>query len=51
MLAVLVGLGLGWVQQMRGAHFMSHTLWSGWVCWVTSSLLWHVGHQRRENLT
>ena len=21
------------VQQLRGAHFMSHTLWSGWLCW------------------
>lgn len=50
-LAVLVGLGLGWVQQMRGAHFMSHTLWSGWVCWVTSSLLWQWSRHRQENLT
>lgn len=26
-----VGLVLGWVQQMRGAHFLSHTLWSMWI--------------------
>jgi membrane-associated PAP2 superfamily phosphatase len=26
--------GLGWVQQMRGAHFLSHTLWSLWVSWL-----------------
>jgi membrane-associated PAP2 superfamily phosphatase len=25
-----VGLILGWVQQMRGAHFLFHTLWAGW---------------------
>ncbi len=25
------GLGLGWMQQMRGAHFLSHTLWSMWI--------------------
>ncbi|MBX3653499.1 MAG: phosphatase PAP2 family protein [Ramlibacter sp.] len=31
--AVAAGLALGWSQQMRGAHFMSHTLWTGWVCW------------------
>jgi len=38
--SVLVGIatlawafGLGWVQQMRGAHFLSHTLWSLWVSW------------------
>jgi membrane-associated PAP2 superfamily phosphatase len=27
-------LGLGWVQQMRGAHFLSHTLWSLWLTWL-----------------
>jgi membrane-associated PAP2 superfamily phosphatase len=32
--AVLAGLGLGMVQQLRGAHFMSHTLWTGWICWT-----------------
>lgn len=26
-----VGFLLGWVQQMRGAHFLSHTLWSTWI--------------------
>ncbi|MDP2248289.1 MAG: phosphatase PAP2 family protein [Nitrosomonadales bacterium] len=26
-----VGLTLGWVQQMRGAHFLFHTLWAGWL--------------------
>jgi membrane-associated PAP2 superfamily phosphatase len=28
-------LAYGWVQQFRGAHFLSHTLWSLWVAWVT----------------
>jgi membrane-associated PAP2 superfamily phosphatase len=32
--ALLAGLGLGIGQQLRGAHFMSHTLWTGWACWV-----------------
>lgn len=31
---VLVGLALGWVQMMRGAHYLSHTLWTAWVCWA-----------------
>lgn len=26
-----VGLFMGWVQQMRGAHFLFHTLWSAWL--------------------
>lgn len=25
------GIFLGWVQQMRGAHFLTHTLWSAWI--------------------
>lgn len=28
---LLPGLILGWVQQMRGAHFLTHTLWSAWI--------------------
>ena len=31
--ALLSGLVLGLAQQWRGAHFMSHTLWSAWLCW------------------
>ena len=31
---VLVSLALGWVQQMRGAHFLSHSLWSLWWSWL-----------------
>jgi hypothetical protein len=25
---------LGVSQQLRGAHYMSHTLWTAWICWV-----------------
>jgi membrane-associated PAP2 superfamily phosphatase len=34
--AVLAGFSLGFVQQLRGAHFMSHTLWSAWLCWMVA---------------
>lgn len=34
--AVLAGLALGLTQQIRGAHFMSHTLWTGWLCWCVA---------------
>lgn len=27
------GLAFGAAQQLRGAHFMSHTLWTGFICW------------------
>jgi membrane-associated PAP2 superfamily phosphatase len=34
LLAVLaVGTLLGLGQAARGAHYPSHTLWSGWLCW------------------
>ncbi len=31
-LSSLIGLIFGWTQQMRGAHFFSHTLWSWVIC-------------------
>lgn len=34
--AAAAGLTLGLVQQARGAHFMSHTLWTGWTCWLVA---------------
>lgn len=39
--AAMLGLGfaLGWVQQLRGAHFLTHTLWSmWWTCLIVSLL-------------
>ncbi len=37
--AFVLALALGWVQQMRGAHFFSHTLWSLWASWAIIVLL------------
>ncbi len=34
-----VGLALGWIQQMRGAHFLSHTLVSAWLACLILTLL------------
>ena len=31
--ALAVGVLLGLSQQLRGAHYLSHTLWSAWLCW------------------
>ena len=30
-LGLVMGFILGWGQMMRGAHFLSHNLWSGWI--------------------
>jgi len=32
--ALAAGAGLGLSQQLRGAHFTSHTLWTAWICWT-----------------
>ena len=40
---LLLGTLMGWVQLMRGAHFLSHNLWSLWVTWVSLfalSMVW-----------
>ncbi|WP_028449885.1 phosphatase PAP2 family protein [Chitinibacter tainanensis] len=38
-LLLLPGLMLGWIQQLRGAHFLSHTLATLWLSWLIVSLL------------
>lgn len=37
--ALLAGLLLGLAQQVRGAHYMSHTLWTAWLCWAAAGLV------------
>ncbi len=41
-LGVVFGLWLGWVQVMRGAHFVSHNLWTVWVVWVGLLLMYRI---------
>lgn len=41
-LAVLLGMAMGWAQMMRGAHFLSHNVWSAWVVWMFMALLYHL---------
>lgn len=42
-LALTVGVGMGFlfgsVRMLQGQHFLSHTLWSGIICWVVIVLL------------
>ncbi len=37
-----LGLVLGLTQTLRGAHYPSHTLWTGFICWAVA-LLNHFG--------
>ena len=42
-LAAVLGAGLlfGFSQQLRGAHFLSHDLWTLGICWAIASGLFH----------
>jgi membrane-associated PAP2 superfamily phosphatase len=44
--AALFGVVLGVAQQWRGAHYMSHTLWTAWVCWVAGWAVDFAFHRR-----
>ena len=38
--ALALGFALGWMQQLRGAHFLTHTLWSMWLaCAIVAIIL------------
>ena len=38
--AVILGLAMGWAQMMRGAHFLSHNLWTGWIIWCINVIVY-----------
>lgn len=49
-LALAFGGASGWLQQMRGAHFLTHTLWSMWIACaivlgVTFALQWQAARR------
>ena len=35
---LMLGAVFGAVQLMRGAHYLSHTLWTAWICWTLCAL-------------
>lgn len=42
---VLAAFTIGLAQQVRGAHYFSHTLWTGWMCWVVTAITyWLLEH-------
>lgn len=41
-LGLVTGLLMGMAQVMRGAHFLSHVLWSGWVVWMILLILYWI---------
>ncbi len=45
----LFGFVMGWAQMMRGAHFMSHNLWTAWLVWLVLLILYFISNQRVFN--
>lgn len=41
----ICGIVFGVTQLLRGAHYPSHTLWTAWMCWTLSAVLWHAGNR------
>jgi len=33
-LVLLLGSLFAWVQMVRGAHYLSHSMWTAWLCWA-----------------
>jgi membrane-associated PAP2 superfamily phosphatase len=40
--ALVLGMVMGWAQMIRGAHFLSHNVWSAWVVWTCMAVLYHL---------
>ena len=49
LLAIAFGALVGYLQQLRGAHFMTHTLWSIWIaCAIVLALVASANAERRR---
>lgn len=45
-LSLLLGLMMSWVQIVRGAHFLSHNLWSLWWSWLIAFVVYKAFNAR-----
>ncbi|WP_168188034.1 phosphatase PAP2 family protein [Hahella sp. CCB-MM4] len=50
MFGLILGLTFGIAQQLRGAHFLSHDIWTLCICWYTSLSIYHFFFARMEPL-
>lgn len=39
-IALVLGFMMSWVQMVRGAHFLSHNLWSLWWSWLVAFIIY-----------
>lgn len=43
--SLILGFAMGWAQMMRGAHFISHNLWTGWICLAINFAVYILSYQ------
>nr|WP_316638646.1 phosphatase PAP2 family protein [uncultured Roseateles sp.] len=43
--ACSLGAVFGLAQMARGAHYPSHTMWTAWICWTSTLLLFHTSRR------
>ena len=41
-IGIIAGLALGFGRMFQGAHFLSHVLWSGLLCWMVMALIYMI---------
>ncbi len=46
---LILGMGMGWAQMMRGAHFLSHNLWTLWVVLAVNTVCYFMFYRRFQN--
>lgn len=42
----ILGFALGWAQMMRGAHFLSHNLWTAWIIWLVNVVFYLLNYNK-----
>lgn len=42
---LIIGFGFGWAQMMRGAHFLSHNLWTAWIIWALNTAFYFCAYR------
>ncbi|WOE32872.1 MULTISPECIES: phosphatase PAP2 family protein [unclassified Acinetobacter] len=42
LIGFILGFAMGWTQMMRGAHFLSHNLWTLWIIWLINVVVYYI---------
>ena len=48
--SLVLGFAMGWAQMMRGAHFISHNLWTAWIIYCINVISYISFAHRFENI-